>query len=159
MRQLRYIATYSRRFGTPQNIRHPKSQYAATRHVLFTTTVRIDWIHVSKHQQPLPRFQTTRDWLHCLPRLTNCHQHSHVSSTHARADALWCAVKRDSLTHHNIIYLARDGCRFCVTTLTFVHMTFNVCNASAVTWPNHAHVASPQKLYLCHNHHNRYPKM
>jgi len=42
MRQLRLVATYSRRLGAPQNIRHPKSQYAATRHVLFRTVVRID---------------------------------------------------------------------------------------------------------------------
>jgi len=50
MRQLRCIATYSRRLGVPQKIRRPKSQYAATRHVLFTATVRIDWIYVGKHQ-------------------------------------------------------------------------------------------------------------
>jgi len=42
MRQLRCIATYSRRLGAPQYILHPESQYAATRHVLFTTTVHID---------------------------------------------------------------------------------------------------------------------
>jgi len=60
MRQLRCIATYSRRLGAPQNIRHPKSQYAATQHVLFTTTDRIDSIHFSMHQQPLPRSQTAR---------------------------------------------------------------------------------------------------
>jgi len=35
-----------------------------------------------------------RDWLHCLTRLTHCHQHSHVSSTHACAHTLWCTVKR-----------------------------------------------------------------
>jgi len=28
--------------GRPRNFRHPKSQYAATRHGLFTTTVRVD---------------------------------------------------------------------------------------------------------------------
>jgi len=59
MQQLKRIATYSRRLETPQYIRHPKSQYAAARHV-YTTIVRIDWIHVSKHQQPLPRFQAAR---------------------------------------------------------------------------------------------------
>jgi len=43
MQQLRYIATYSRRLGAPQNIRRHKSpplQYAATRHVLFMTAAR-----------------------------------------------------------------------------------------------------------------------
>jgi len=100
-------------------------------------------------------------WLHCLTRLSNCPQHSHVSSTHARAHALWCAVKRDSLTHHNITYWARDGSRFCVMTLTLDLLTFNVWSASAVTWPNHAHshIASPLKLSLRHNRHNRYPKI
>jgi len=149
MRQLRCIATFNRRVGASYNIRHPKSQYAATRQS-YTTTVRIDWIHVSKHQQPLPRFQTPI--LTPLTRLTNCHQHSHVSSTHARAHALWCAVKRDSHTNNNT-YLARDGSRFRVMTLTFDLMTFNVCSASAVTWSNHAHVVSPLKLSLCHNRH------
>jgi len=33
---------YSRRLEAPQNMRHPKSQYAATRQDLFTTTVRVD---------------------------------------------------------------------------------------------------------------------
>jgi len=134
MRHIRRIATYSCRLEAPQNIRHPKSKYAATRHVLFTRTVCIDWIHVSKHQQPLPRFQTAR--LTPLSDEANkLHQHSHVSSTHASVNALWCAVKRDSLRHHNITYLARDGSRFCVMTLTFNLITCNVCSASAVTWP------------------------
>jgi len=53
------------------------------------------------------------------------------------AHALWCAVKHDSQLHHNIICLTRDGSRFYVMTLTFDIMTFNVCTASAVTWPNH----------------------
>jgi len=38
-------------------------------------------------------------------------------------------------------------------------MTFNVCSASAITSPNHAHVASELKLSLRHNRHNRYPKI
>jgi len=97
-------------------------------------------------------------WLHFLTRLTNCHQHNHVSSTHARAHALWCAVEGDSPRHHNITYLARDGSRFCVMTATFDFITCNVCSASAVTWPNHAHVASFLKLSLRHNRHIAIPK-
>jgi len=157
MLQIWCIAIYSRWLGAPENIRHPKLQYAATQHVLFTTTVRIDWIHVSKHRQPLLRIRR-KVWLHCLTRLRNCHQHSHVSSTHARAHALWCALQHDSLTYHNITYLARDESHFCVMTLTFDVMTFNFCSASAVTWPNHAHVTIPVKLFLLHNPYNRYHK-
>jgi len=78
-----------------------------------------------------------RDWLHCLTRLTSCQQHSRVSSTHARAHALWCAVMLDSLTHHNITYLTRDGSRLYVMTLTFDLITFNVGSESAVKWPKH----------------------
>jgi len=86
-----------------------------------------------------------QDWLHCLTRLTNCHQHSHVSSTHARAHALWCAVRRDSLTHHNITYLACDGPRFRVIILTFDLMTFNSGNESAVTWPKMYQILDKKK--------------
>jgi len=60
---------------------------------------------------------------------------------------------------HNITYLTCDASRFYVMTLTFDLMTFNVCSASPVTWPNHAHVASPLKLSLGDNRHNRYRKM
>jgi len=64
-----------------------------------------------------------RNQLPCLKSLTKCHKH------YARAHALWCAVKRDSLIRYDITYLTCGGSRFHV-------MTFNVCSASAVTWPN-----------------------
>jgi len=150
MRQLRCIATYSRRLGTPQNIRYPNrstrqhdTSYLRQSFVLTEFTSA----NINNHCLDCRR----RDWLHCLARLTYCHQHSRVSSTHARAHAPWCAVERDSLTHHNITYLARDGSRFCVMTLTFDLITCNVCSASAVTWPNHAHVGRSLKLSLRHD--------
>jgi len=135
MRQLRCIATYSRRLGAPQNMWHPKSQYAATRHVLFTTTVRMTEFMSAKINNDCLDSRR-QDWLHCLTRLTNCRQHNHVSSTHARAHALWCAMKRDWLTHHTVTYLTCDGFRFCVMTLTFDLITFNFGSESAVTWQN-----------------------
>jgi len=117
MRQLGCIATYSRRLGAPQNIRHPKcstrqhdTSYSRQPFVL----TEFPLASINNHCLDCRR----QDWLH-MTRLTNCHQHSHVSSTHARAHALWCAVKRDSLTHHNITYLTRDGSCFCIMTLTF----------------------------------------
>jgi len=66
MRQLRCIATNSCRLGVPQNICHPKLQYTATRHVLFTSA------SINNHCLD-SRWQ---DWPHCLTRLTkltNCH--------------------------------------------------------------------------------------
>jgi len=41
-------------------------------------------------------------------------------------------------------------------TLTLDFVTFDVCSASAVMRPTHAHVASPLKLSL---RHNRHPKI
>jgi len=48
-------------------------------------------------------------------------------------------VKGDSLSHNNITYLTRDVSHFCVMTLTFDIMTFNVGSESAVTRPNDVH--------------------
>jgi len=75
------------------------------------------------------------------------HRKSQYAATrlHTRAHTLWCAVKRDSLIHHSIICLTRDGFRFYVMTLTFNLMTFNVCSEWAVTWPNHVpNIGKPQ---------------
>jgi len=72
-----------------------------------------------------------RNQLHCLKSLSMCHKH------YACAHALWCAVKRDSLRRRDITYLTCCGSHFHVMTLTFHLMTFNVCSASAFTWPNH----------------------
>jgi len=150
MRQLRCIATYSRRLGAPKTsaILNRSTLQHDTITVVLTefTSASINHNWLNSRQQ---------DWLHCLTRLTDRHQHSHVLSTHARAHALWCAVKRDSHTIILLTYLTR----FCVMTLTFDLITFNVCSASAFTWPNHAHVASPIKLSLRHNWHNRYTKI
>jgi len=57
-------------------------------------------------------------------------------------------MRHDSLLRHDITYLTCDGYGFYIMTLIFDLMTFNVCSASAVTSPNHAHVANPLKLYL-----------
>jgi len=107
LRQFRCIATYSRRLVAPQtsailnrSTRQHDTSYSRQPFVLteFTSaSISNRWLD--------SRWQ---DWLHCLTWLTNCHQHSHVSSTHARAHALWCAVKRDLVTHHDITYLPRD---------------------------------------------------
>jgi len=100
MRQLKCIATYCRLLGAPQNIRHPKSQYATTRHVNSRQSfVLTEFVSASINNYCLDSRR-----LHCLTRLTSCHQHSHVSSTHARAHALSCAVKRDLVTRHSINY-------------------------------------------------------
>jgi len=63
-----------------------------------------------------------RDWLHCLTRLTKCHQHSHVSSIHS-----------------HITYLTRDGSQFfCHDHNDLDHWPhdFQRFSARAVTWPN-----------------------
>jgi len=72
-----------------------------------------------------------RNQLHCLKSLTKWHKH------YTRAHALWCAGKCDSLLRTNITHLTCGESHFHVMTLTFDLMTFNVCSASAVTWPNH----------------------
>jgi len=85
MRQLRCIATYSRRLGAAKNFA-----------VLNRSTRQHDTVmSVSINNYSLDY----RRWhgLHRLKTLTNCHQHSHVSSAHARPHALWCAVKLDSI--------------------------------------------------------------
>jgi len=71
-----------------------------------------------------------RNQLHCLKSLTKCQKY------YARAHALWCMVKRDSLLR-NITYLTCGGSLFHDMTLTFDLMTVNVCSVLAVTWPNH----------------------
>jgi len=128
MRQLRCIATYNRRPKTSailnRNTRQHDTSYSQQLFVLTEFTSA----SINNHCLDTRR----QDWLHCLTRLTNCYQHSHVSLTQASAHALWCAVKRNSLTHHNITYLTCDGSRFCVTTLTCDLMTFNFGSESAV---------------------------
>jgi len=131
--KLRCIESYSRRLGAPQNICHPKLQYADTSY-WWQKFILTEFTSSSINNHCLD--SKRQDWLHCLTWLTNC-QHSHVSSTHAHANALRCALKPDSLTCHNITYFTRDRSHFCVMTLTFYLMTFNVGSKSAVTWPNH----------------------
>jgi len=67
--------------------------------------------------------------LHCPKLFTKCHKH------YARF-----AMKRDSLLRNMITYLTCGVSRFHVLTLTFDLMTFSICSASAVMWPNHSPV-------------------
>jgi len=125
MRQLRYIATYSCCSGRPKNSailnRCTQQHDTCNSRQSFVLT---DFMSASNKNYCLDSRRRNR--LHCLKSLTNCHQHSYVSSTHVCGHALWCAVKRDLVAHHITYLLTSDGSRFCVMTLTSDLMTFNV---------------------------------
>jgi len=130
MRQLRWIAIYSRQFLAPPNTRLPKSQYAstaATRHLFWRQSfVVTEFMSANVNNYCLDcRMQNQ---LHCMKSLTECHKY------YAHAHALCCALKHDSLLRYNITYLTCGRSHFYVMTFTFDLMTFSVCSASAVMW-------------------------